>query len=157
LLPILKETVEILFSESIVKVLFATETFAMGVNMPARAVVFNGFLKHDGREFRDLLPGEYIQMAGRAGRRGLDKVGTVLIAAWTELPAEPDVKRLMTGRPTILASKFRLRYNMILNLVRVNNLTVQDMIKQSFTEFASQKMLSSHDLVNKLRKYESRI
>jgi antiviral helicase SKI2 len=74
LLPILKEMVEILFSRGIVKVLFATETFAMGVNMPARTVVFNGFRKHDGREFRDLLPGEYTQMAGRAGRRGLDKV-----------------------------------------------------------------------------------
>jgi antiviral helicase SKI2 len=74
LLPILKEMVEILFSKGIVKVLFATETFAMGVNMPARTVVFNGFRKHDGREFRDLLPGEYTQMAGRAGRRGLDKV-----------------------------------------------------------------------------------
>ncbi len=68
LLPILKETVEILFAESIVKVLFATETFAMGVNMPARSVVFNGFSKHDGKSRRDLLPGEYTQMAGRAGK-----------------------------------------------------------------------------------------
>lgn len=74
LLPILKESVEVLFSQSIVKVLVATETFAMGVNMPARSVVFNGIRKHDGRSFRDLLPGEYTQMAGRAGRRGLDRV-----------------------------------------------------------------------------------
>ena len=56
-------------------VLFATETFAMGVNMPARAVVFNSIRKHDGTRFRVLEPGEYTQMAGRAGRRGLDKVG----------------------------------------------------------------------------------
>lgn len=62
LLPILKESVEILFAQSIVKVLLATETFAMGVNMPAKAVVFNGFRKHDGQAFRDLLPGEYTQM-----------------------------------------------------------------------------------------------
>jgi antiviral helicase SKI2 len=74
LLPILKEAVEILFSQSVIKVLLATETFAMGVNMPARAVVFNGFRKHDGKGFRDLLSGEYTQMAGRAGRRGLDSV-----------------------------------------------------------------------------------
>lgn len=75
LLPILKETVEMLFADGIVKVLLATETFAMGVNMPARSVVFNSYRKHDGKNFRDLLPGEYTQMAGRAGRRGLDPVG----------------------------------------------------------------------------------
>lgn len=68
------KVVEILFSRGLIKVLFATETFAMGVNMPARTVVFNSTRKHDGRDFRDLLPGEYTQMAGRAGRRGLDKV-----------------------------------------------------------------------------------
>ena len=62
LLPIMKEIVEILFGRGLVKVLFATETFAMGVNMPARTVVFNGIRKHDGRGFRDLLPGEYIQV-----------------------------------------------------------------------------------------------
>lgn len=77
LLPILKESVEVLFSQSVVKVLIATETFAMGVNMPARSVVFHGIRKNDGRGFRDLLPGEYTQMAGRAGRRGLDKVKAV--------------------------------------------------------------------------------
>jgi antiviral helicase SKI2 len=73
LLPILKEMVEILFSRNLIKVLFATETFAMGVNMPARSVVFNSIRKHDGAQFRELEPGEYTQMAGRAGRRGLDK------------------------------------------------------------------------------------
>lgn len=155
LLPILKETVEILFSQSVVKVLLATETFAMGVNMPARVVIFNGWKKHDGRELRELLSGEYIQMAGRAGRRGLDTFGTVILAVWVnDPPEESAVRRLLTGPPTILLSKFRLRYNMILNLVRVNNLSVADMIKQSFTEFASQKMLSSHNIVHKLKKYE---
>lgn len=158
LLPILKETVEILFSQSIVRVLLATETFAMGVNMPARAVIFNGWKKHDGREFRELLSGEYIQMAGRAGRRGLDTFGTVILAVWVnDPPEESQIRRLLTGPPTILASKFRLRYNMILNLVRVNNLSVADMIKQSFTEFASQKMLSNHNIVHKLKKYEEYI
>lgn len=155
LLPILKETVELLFAQSVVKVLLATETFAMGVNFPARVVVFNGFKKHDGREFRELLSGEYIQMAGRAGRRGLDAFGTVIIACWVpDPPPEPTLKRLLTGLPTVLASKFRLRYNMILNLVRVNNLSVSDMIKASFTEFASQKMLSIHNVVAQLSRYE---
>ena len=75
LLPLMKEVVELLFARNLVRVLFATETFAMGVNMPARAVVFGQLRKHDGNGHRDLLPGEYTQMAGRAGRRGLDTTG----------------------------------------------------------------------------------
>jgi ATP-dependent RNA helicase DOB1 len=70
LLPILKEVIEILFQESLVKVLFATETFSMGLNMPAKTVVFTNVTKFDGNEFRNLTSGEYIQMSGRAGRRG---------------------------------------------------------------------------------------
>ncbi|CAG8573200.1 50_t:CDS:10, partial [Diversispora eburnea] len=126
LLPIIKEMVEILFSRSLVKVLFATETFAMGVNMPARTVVFSGTRKHDGKTFRDLLPGEYTQMSGRAGRRGIDSTGMVIIAC---------------GIPTKLESQFRLTYNMILNLLRVEAIRVEEMIKRSFSENASQKML----------------
>jgi len=109
LLPLVKEVVEILFSRGVVKVLFATETFAMvgqllhyapiivvrfvsllmlsqGVNMPAKSVVFSGMRKHDGHSFRNLLPGEYTQMAGRAGRRGLDTTGTVIILSGEEVP-----------------------------------------------------------------------
>ena len=81
--------VELLFSRGLVKVLFATETFAMGVNMPARTVVFGSIRKHDGRQFRDLLAGEYTQMSGRAGRRGLDKTGVVIILCNENEP--PDV------------------------------------------------------------------
>ena len=113
LLPIVKEIVEILFSRGLVRVLFATETFAMGVNMPARTVVFNGTRKHDGVRFRDLLPGEYTQMSGRAGRRGLDSVGTVLIAAWGDkLPEVTDLHHMLKGRATKLSSQFRLTYTM---------------------------------------------
>ena len=155
LLPILKEATEMLFAKGVVKVLIATETFAMGVNMPARSVVFNGFRKHDGRGFRDLLPGEYTQMAGRAGRRGLDKVGTVIIAAWSELPAEVTVKQLLTGTATKLSSQFRLSYSMILNLLRVNDMSVEDMIKRSFSEFHTQRQISGHDIQVKLLKAEA--
>ena len=91
LLPIVKEMVEILFARGWIKVLFATETFAMGVNMPARTVVFNDLGKHDGTNKRDLLPGEFTQMAGRAGRRGLDPVGTVIVPCWDKVP---DVRRV---------------------------------------------------------------
>lgn len=139
LLPIVKEVVEMLFCRGVIKVLFSTETFAMGVNAPARSVVFQSLRKHDGRQFRTLLPGEYTQMAGRAGRRGLDPVGTVIIAAWDDLPEETDVRRLLTGAATKLESQFRLTYSMILNLLRVEDLKVEDMLKRSFAEFHSQR------------------
>lgn len=97
ILPILKEIVEMLFQERCVKILFATETFAMGVNMPAKTVVFDSIKKYDGSEPRMLLPSEYIQMAGRAGRRGLDKTGTVIIICKADVPTEADFINLMKG------------------------------------------------------------
>ncbi|KAF2073048.1 hypothetical protein CYY_005631 [Polysphondylium violaceum] len=139
LLPIVKELVEILFSKSLVKVLFATETFAMGVNMPAKTVVYSNIRKHDGLTFRDLLPGEYTQMSGRAGRRGLDKVGTVIIACWKDMPESASIESMILGVPSRLNSQFRLTYNMILNLLRVQDFKVEDMIKRSFSEFSNQK------------------
>ncbi|KAI8992195.1 NUC185 domain-containing protein [Mycotypha africana] len=142
LLPIIKEMVEILFARGLVKVLFATETFAMGVNMPARCVVFSAIRKHDGRNFRDLLPGEYTQMSGRAGRRGLDSTGVVIIATGTEEPPEVScLSTMILGKPTKLESQFRLTYNMILNLLRVEALKVEEMIKRSFSENSAQKLL----------------
>ncbi|KAI8971231.1 NUC185 domain-containing protein [Pilobolus umbonatus] len=142
LLPIIKEMVEILFSRGLVKVLFATETFAMGVNMPARCVVFSGIRKHDGRSFRDLLPGEYTQMSGRAGRRGLDSTGVVILAVnGDEPPNTGTLSTMLLGKPTKLESQFRLTYNMILNLLRVEALKVEEMIKRSFSENSTQKLL----------------
>ncbi|KDQ12068.1 hypothetical protein BOTBODRAFT_189538 [Botryobasidium botryosum FD-172 SS1] len=141
LLPIVKEVVEILFARGLVKVLFATETFAMGVNMPARSVVFSSIRKHDGRSFREILPGEYTQMSGRAGRRGLDATGVVIIVSGDELPETPILHKMMLGTPNKLQSQFRLTYNMILNLLRVEALRVEEMIKRSFSENASQRLL----------------
>ena len=147
MLPIVKEVVEILFAKTLVKVLFATETFAMGLNLPTRTVVFSGFRKHDGREFRDLLPGEYTQMAGRAGRRGLDSVGTVIICApgADEAPPAGRLRQMMLGEPTKLRSQFRLTYNMMLNLLRVEALKIEEMIKRSFSENATQALLPEHE------------
>lgn len=81
LLPIAKEIVEILFQEGLLKVLFTTETFAMGINMPARTVVFTSIEKFDGEKYRWIGGGEYIQMSGRAGRRGLDSKGVCVLMA----------------------------------------------------------------------------
>ncbi|XP_068780020.1 superkiller complex protein 2 isoform X2 [Struthio camelus] len=144
-LPILKEVVEMLFSKGLVKVLFATETFAMGVNMPARTVVFDSIRKHDGTNFRDLLPGEYVQMAGRAGRRGLDATGTVIILCKGPVPDMADLHRMMLGRPTRLESQFRLTYTMILNLLRVEALRVEDMMRRSFSEFHVRRDAPAHE------------
>ncbi|GJP39407.1 hypothetical protein CLOM_g23781 [Closterium sp. NIES-68] len=115
----------------------------MGVNAPARTVAFHALKKHDGRSFRMLLPGEYTQMAGRAGRRGLDKFGTVIICCWDndEVPSEVDLRRVLTGKATKLESQFRLSYAMILNLLRVEDLTVEDMLKRSFAEAHAQRLL----------------
>ncbi|BFZ20866.1 hypothetical protein BsWGS_23905 [Bradybaena similaris] len=143
-LPILKEVVEMLFQKGLVKILFATETFAMGVNMPARTVIFDSIRKHDGINFRNLLPGEYIQMAGRAGRRGLDTTGTVILLCKGDVPEMAELHQMMLGKPTRLQSQFRLTYTMILNLMRVEQLRVQDMIKRSFSEFHNQKDAAVH-------------
>ncbi|KAI9820336.1 MAG: hypothetical protein M1827_005958 [Pycnora praestabilis] len=152
LLPIVKEVVEILFAKTLVKVLFATETFAMGLNLPTRTVVFSGYRKHDGRSFRDLLPGEYTQMAGRAGRRGLDPVGSVIIVApgSDEAPPVATLRQMILGDPTKLRSQFRLTYNMILNLLRVEALKIEEMIKRSFSENATQALLPAHEKQVKL-------
>ncbi|TYJ42080.1 hypothetical protein E1A91_A03G063400v1 [Gossypium mustelinum] len=141
LLPIVKDVVEMLFCRGVIKVLFSTETFAMGVNAPARTVVFDTLRKFDGKEFRPVLPGEYTQMAGRAGRRGLDKIGTVIVMCRDEIPEESDLKHVITGTPTKLESQFRLTYIMILHLLRVEELKVEDMLKRSFAEFHAQKKL----------------
>lgn len=82
LLPILKEVIEILFQEGLIKALFATETFAMGLNMPARTVVFSSAKKFDGKDTRYISSGEYIQMSGRAGRRGERYVFFEVHAQW---------------------------------------------------------------------------
>ena len=152
LLPIVKEVVEILFARTLVKVLFATETFAMGLNLPTRTVVFSGFRKHDGRVFRDLLPGEYTQMAGRAGRRGIDPVGSVIIvnSNTDEAPPAATLKQMILGDPTKLRSQFRLTYNMILNLLRVEALKIEEMIKRSFSENATQALLPEQEKQVKL-------
>lgn len=134
-LPIIKEITEVLFQKGLIRILFATETFAMGVNMPARTVVFTAIHKFDSQSRRLLEPGEYIQMAGRAGRRGLDDVGTVLLfPSAADFPVESDVKAVLIGTPKPLRSQFRLTYNMILNLLRIDELRVEDVMARSFSE-----------------------
>uniref|UniRef100_A0A1I7V7A3 Helicase C-terminal domain-containing protein n=1 Tax=Loa loa TaxID=7209 RepID=A0A1I7V7A3_LOALO len=145
ILPILKEVVELLFQKGLVKVLFATETFAMGVNMPARTVIFDSLQKHDGRQLRMLNPGEYIQMAGRAGRRGLDATGTVIVLCkGPYVPDYLDLVNCMQGKPTKLESRFRVTYSMLLNLLRVEYLSIEDVLRRSYVESASLRLALAH-------------
>ena len=134
LLPILKEVIEILFQEGLIKVLFATETFSIGLNMPAKTVVFTTTRKFDGREFRNLSSGEYIQMSGRAGRRGLDDRGVVIMMCDEKL--EPPVaKSMIKGEADRLDSAFHLGYNMVLNLMKVEGISPEYMLERCFFQF----------------------
>ena len=117
MLPILKEIVEILFSKGLIKVLFATETFAIGVNMPTKTVIFSELQKFDNNGLRFLRSDEYNQMAGRAGRRGLDKFGTVLLIPTFDLPKENTLKSIMSGKSPELNSKFHLNYQFVLKTI----------------------------------------
>lgn len=134
LLPIIKEIIEILFQEGLIKVLFSTETFSMGVNMPARCVVFTSLSKWDGQINRLITSGEYIQMAGRAGRRGLDEHGLVIIMLDRGIKPE-EAKSIFMGKANRLDSSFHLGYNMLLNLIRIENTTPEFMIERSFMQF----------------------
>lgn len=101
------------------QVLFATETFSTGLNMPARTVVFAGVRKFDGATFRPLSGGEYTQMSGRAGRRGLDASGTVILMCDQRL--DPAVaKGIVRGAPDPLHSAFRLTYPSLLSVLRLD-------------------------------------
>lgn len=136
LLPILKETIEILFQEGLIKVLFATETFSIGLNMPAKTVVFTSVRKFDGTSQRWVTPSEFIQMSGRAGRRGLDERGIVIMMIGEEM--DPAVaKEIVRGEQDRLNSAFHLGYNMILNLMRVEGISPQFMLQQCFKQFQS--------------------
>lgn len=134
LLPIIKETIEILFGEGLIKALFATETFAMGLNMPARTVVFTNAQKFDGVDFRWLTSGEYIQMSGRAGRRGLDDKGIVILMIDEKMSSAVG-KDLIKGKPDAINSAFHLTYNMVLNLLRVDDVNPEYMLQHSFYQF----------------------
>lgn len=140
LLPIIKEVVELLFQESLIKCLFATETFSMGLNMPAKTVLFTSIRKFDGTQFRHLLGGEYIQMSGRAGRRGLDSRGIAILM--TDENVEPDnAKTIMSGASEPLRSTFKLGYNMLLNLLRAEEADPEYVIARSLAQFQEDKAL----------------
>ena len=115
MLPVFKEMIEMMFDLGYVKLLFATETFAVGINMPTKTVLFSSLEKFDGDGFRMLLSHEYTQMAGRAGRRGLDTVGHVIhLNNLFDVPYAHDYERMLKGNPQSLVSKFDLTFDIVL-------------------------------------------
>ncbi|KAL8234512.1 hypothetical protein R6Q59_020612 [Mikania micrantha] len=140
LLPILKEVIEILFQEGLIKCLFATETFSIGLNMPAKTVVFSNVRKFDGDKFRWLSSGEYIQMSGRAGRRGIDDRGVCILMVDEKL--EPSTAKMMVkGRADCLNSAFHLSYNMLLNQLRCEDGDPENLLRNSFYQFQADRAI----------------
>lgn len=140
MLPILKELTELLFQEGLLKVLFATETFSTGLNMPAKTVVFTNVRKFDGGGFRWVSSGEYIQMSGRAGRRGLDDKGVVILMLDSKLdPAT--AKNMLRGAPDTLYSEFHLTYAMLLNMLKVEDASPEELMRRSYRQFQAERAL----------------
>ena len=135
--PIIREMIETVFAKGYIKLLFATETFAVGINMPTRTVIFTDISKYDGNSMRFLLSHEYTQMAGRAGRRGLDTVGHVIhcMNMYQVIPSDTEMRTLLNGKPQRLTSKFKIHYNMLLNTLNTGySVTdIVDYIKSSMT------------------------
>jgi ATP-dependent RNA helicase HelY len=117
LIPLFKETVEELFSQGLIKVVFATETLSLGINMPAKTVVIERLVKFTGERHELMTPGEYTQLTGRAGRRGIDPIGHAVVLYQRDVPLET-VASLASTRIYPLRSSFRPSYNMAVNLVR---------------------------------------
>ncbi|MFI2102397.1 DEAD/DEAH box helicase [Isoptericola sp. NPDC019693] len=139
MLPVFKETVEELFSRGLVKVVFATETLALGINMPARSVVLEKLVKWDGTAHQPVTPGEYTQLTGRAGRRGIDVEGHAVVVDHTGLDPVA-LAGLASKRLYPLRSSFRPTYNMAVNLVgQVGRERARDVLETSFAQFQADR------------------
>jgi len=135
ILPAAKEIVERLFAAGLVKLLFCTETFALGVNMPASAVIFDELEKFDGVNFTYLMVRHYNQMAGRAGRRGMDEVGYVYSQIVPEATDPKEIERLFSGKNELITSRFCASYSTILNLYSRLGDGAFDLFRQSLRNF----------------------
>jgi superfamily II RNA helicase len=150
IMPVLREMIELLFEKGYIKLLFATETFAVGINMPTKTVIFAGLTKFNGNTMRLLYPHEYTQMAGRAGRRGIDTVGHVIHCNdLFDIPTSTDYKNMLTGPPQTLTSKFKISFNLALNIIASN---VEKELDNILTNFTNKSLLSS-DIKKELGQY----
>ena len=147
LVPMLKEIIEILFSKGFIKVLFATETFAVGINMPTKTAVFVGVKKFDEEvnDMRILTTAEYLQMAGRAGRRGLDTMGTVIYLP-DRNPLEPhEMQAMMCGSKSPVTSRMEFDYDFILKTIQSGNTSWMDILERSFWRRQRQELIDEYE------------
>jgi ATP-dependent RNA helicase HelY len=139
MLPVFKEAVEELFVGGLIQVVFATETLSLGINMPARSVVLESLVKWNGEAHVDLTPGEYTQLTGRAGRRGIDVEGHAVVL-WAPGFDPRYVAGLASARTYPLRSSFRPSYNMAVNLVgRLGRGAARELLEQSFAQFQADR------------------
>ena len=152
MLPTFKECVEDLFAAGLCRVVFATETLALGINMPARSVVIEKLSKWNGETHADITPGEYTQLTGRAGRRGIDVEGHGVVL-WQQGIDPKAVAGLASTRTYPLRSSFRPSYNMAVNLVKqFGRATARQLLESSFAQFQADKAVVG--LARQLRKGE---
>ena len=134
-----KEVVERCFVEGLIRVVFATETLAVGVNMPARSVVIEKLTKFTGDHHESLSPAQYTQLTGRAGRRGIDELGTAVVL-WSPFVRFDQAADLAMSRSFHLRSAFRPTYNMAANLVRTYDaVTARQLLTLSFAQFQADR------------------
>jgi superfamily II RNA helicase len=149
MLPVHKELVERMFTSGLLKLLFTTETFALGINMPARTVVFYSLRKFDGVSFDYMQTRDYMQMAGRAGRQGIDEEGLVFSLMSPRDLVEAPIKRILLGSPEPVESRFRLSFSSLLHVVeRLGRARVHEAWEKSFNRFqhrASSKKEEEHN------------
>ncbi len=142
MLPVFRHTVEELFTAGLVKAVFATETLALGINMPARTVVLERLVKFNGEQHMPLTPGEYTQLTGRAGRRGIDVEGHAVVL-WTprESTADPaEIAGLASTRTFPLRSSFAPTYNMTINLVhQMGPQQAHQLLERSFAQYQADR------------------
>ncbi len=142
IVPIFKETVEELFSAGLLKAVFATETLALGINMPARTVVIEKLSKFTGEHHEPLSPGDYTQLTGRAGRRGIDDQGHAIVL-WTPFTTFDEIVSLARSTSFELRSAFRPTYNMTCHLVsRYTRAHAEELVAQSFGQFQTNRAIA---------------
>ena len=152
LLPVFKEIVEALFQQGLLKVVFATETLALGINMPAKSVVLERLVKWNGETHVDLTPGEYTQLTGRAGRRGIDVEGHAVVL-WQPTLDPRSLAGLASTRTYPLRSSFQPSYNMAVNLVsRLGRHSAREVLETSFAQFQADRAVVG--LATELRRVE---
>lgn len=149
LMPILREMTELLFSRGFIKILFCTETMSVGINLPVKTTIFTDINKYNGDVIRMLHSHEYTQAAGRAGRLGLDKIGHVIhLNNLFRNVDSINYKQMMNGKPQTLVSKFKISYNLLLNLINIG--------ETDYTKYAKRSMIQG-DVDNTVKTYLDQI